>query len=217
MKIRANDYDCEVSGVIKAISPYNYLSGEMDGKIRIMDIVQKPRNDDEKFRVFQRGRFHTHTQINSIIQGQMKKQQDKIEGFPELDPSALENDTYLFATSCGQIGQIQSIPKDTFYWLDYLEMIMSKEIKCLGDFDQLSFRMNDPKDDPYEKLELLNSHKLAKRFIDGDFLEVFESYNEDKKQSLIDKVNTYQTCEMTNYKVLTVDWIESIIKALKSI
>ena len=214
VKVRANDYDCERTGVIQAVEPYKYLMAEHDGRLRLCEVLDKPRNDDEKFRVFSRGRYHTHTQVNTMTKGYLKKKQDRIDDLAELDQDFLENNSYIFGSACGQICMIQTIPVEVFYYLNYLEWIMSKEIKSLGDFDQLNFRMNDPKDDPYEKLELLECHKLSKRFIDGDFIAVFNDLPQEKQEKLLEKVNTYKIKENLMNKHITIDWVQSVIKSL---
>lgn len=214
LKIRANDYDCERSGVIQVVEDYKYIIAETDGRIRLCELLDKPRNDDEKFRVFTRGRYLTHTQINTITKGYIKKQQDKIENLAELNSSNIEDNTYIFGTACGQIGMIQAIPVDVFYYLNFLEWVMNRELRCLGDFDQINFRMNDPKDDPYEKLELLDCHKLSKRFIDGDFVSTFSSLTQEKQEAILAKVNTYHIDENKRPEKKTIEWINSIIKSL---
>ena len=214
IKLRSNDYDWETSGVVKAIDQNKYFIAEQDGRLRLWEVIEKPRNDDEKFRVFSRGRFCTHTQINTITKGYLKKKHDRIIDIEELDLDFIENNSYIFGSSCGQIGMIQSIPADLFYYLNYLEWIMSKEIKSIGDFDQILFRMNDPKDDPYEKLELLDCHRFSKRFIDGDFVSTFINLGKETQDRILKKVNAYRIDENPRNKVITTDWILNVIKTL---
>lgn len=211
---RSTDYDCESQAVIKSIDENKYLVAEQDGRIRVCEIIENPRNDDEKFRVFSRGRFCTHTQINTIVKGYLKKKHDRVIDIDEFDFQFIENNSYIFGTSCGQIGVVQEIPIDLFYYLNYLEWIMSREIKSIGDFDQIGFRMNDPKEDPYEKLELLDTHKLSKRFIDGDFISIFNNLNFETQERIIKKVNSYRIDENPRNKEITIDWIKSVLKTL---
>lgn len=216
IKTRATDYEWESSAVVKAIDDNTYLVAEQEGRIRIWEVIEKPRNDDEKFRVYSRGRFCIHAKINTISKGYLKKKHDRIIDTDKLDFDFLENHSLIYGTSCGQIGMIQEIPIDMFYYLNYLEWIMSKEVKSIGDFDQINFRMNDPKEDPYEKLEILESNKLSKRFIDGDFISVFNNLNSGTQERIIKKVNAYRINENPRNKEITIDWIKSVIKTLSS-
>lgn len=223
------------NGVIQVVRPFKYIMAEADGRIRLCEILEKPQNDDEKFRVFTRGRFMTHTQVNHLCKGYIKKKQDRVDDIKELDSAFLEDNTYIYGTACGQVGMLQTLPSDVFYYLNYLEWVMNRDIRSIGEFDEINFRMNDPRDDPYEKLELLECHKLSKRFIDGDFLALFNSLSQTQQQDIIDKVNTYQLIEIEEnltitknlndtldensiasgrHKHITVNWVQNVIKAL---
>jgi hypothetical protein len=164
--------------------------------------------------VFTLGKFNAHSQINTFCKGYIKKKQDRIAEIEDLDMEQVEKNSYIFGTSCGQIGMIQTIPPEIFYYLNFLEYVMNQEISSSGDFENQNFRMNDPTNDPYEKLELLDQHKTSKRFIDGDFIASFTSLPEKKQLKILDKVNTYQIPENMMNKEVTIDWIQNIVKSL---
>jgi hypothetical protein len=184
--------------------------------MRLLEVNEKPRNDDEKFRVAQKGRFHIHAQINSILNGYIKKKQDLVDDANGLDLDLLEKQTYLYGTTDGQIGIIQTIPSKIFYFLNMLEWMMNQELRSAGDFDQMAYRMNDPRDDPYEKLEILKTHQMTKRFIDGDFIETFSDLNASSQQDILDKTNVYFIPGDQKHLNMSIKWVESVIKTLKN-
>lgn len=186
-----NDYDGDSEIILYPYDHIRYLAAERDGMVRLNQYNPKPKNDDQKFRIMTKGKFNTHTQTSCITKGNLKKDNVQIYSQDE-NLHRLHNfdeKSFLLGSACGHITAIQTISKEQFDILNYVESIMSNEFKGFGGFEQALFRQNNPFDDPYDRIEVLDTHKMSKRFVDGDFLNIFVSLPESKQKEILKKVS----------------------------
>ena len=207
------DYNWESGGIMYPYDKNKYFMAERDGMIRLNEINLEPRNDDEKFRVYTKGRFHIHTLTTYMIWGYLKKEQDILLTNEELDYDEINESSYIMGSSCGHISTLQNIPHNIFKHLDMLDMQLKKTFKGFAEFSNLNFRMNEPNDDPYEKLELLECHKLSKRFIDGDFIGMYNSLDHIQQEKIVDSINSAGDEDSQNLN-LTAEYYQKLIQSL---